>query len=235
MTIAQRWGLGLLAVATSAAWGPSAMASEPGWYYGLNGGKSQADIVKSELDGDANSLIATAGPPLSSTSTLEDTDTSWSIFFGYQFSPYFAFEAGYLNFGSYTYHYAGTANLTGFGGGANDPTSVDLTLDFKGYPVTAIGILPLGPVFDLHARAGVLFTTAEETFASTAGTARIGFSDSATSQDLFYGAGAAMNLGDTWSLSLDWVRYDKAGDGDTVAETNLDALSLSLIYRFGPF
>jgi OmpA-OmpF porin, OOP family len=236
MSIARRWGFPMLAIAACATCGTEATAaSEPGWYYGLNGGRANADIVKSELDGDANSLIATAGPPLTSSSTLEDADTSWSIFFGYQFSQYFAFEAGYLNLGSFTYHYAGTADLTGFGGGANDPTTVDLTLDFKGYPVSAIGILPLGPVFDLHARAGVLFTSAEESFASTAGPARIGFSDSASSQDLFYGAGAAMNLGDSWSLSLDWIKYDKVGDGDTVAETDLDALSLSLIYRFGPF
>ncbi len=217
-------------VGSTSAWG----ASEPGWYYGLNAGRAQADIVKSELDADANALIATAGPPLTSSSTLTGHDTSWSIFFGYQFSSYFAFEAGYLNLGSFAYRYAGTANLTGLGGGI-DPTSVDLTLDFKGYPVAAIGMLPIGQLFDVHARAGVLLTNAKSKFSASAGTARIGGNESASSQDLFYGAGAGMNLGDIWSLSLDWVKYSKVGDGNVIADTDLDALSLSLIYRFGPF
>ena len=217
-------------VGSNSAWG----ASEPGWYYGLNGGRANADMVKSDRDTDANLLIATAGPPLTSSSTVTDHDTSWSIFFGYQLSPYFAFEAGYLNLGSYAYRYAGTANLTGLGGGI-DPTSVDLTLDFKGYPLAAIGILPIGQLFEVHARAGVLLTNAESIFNASAGTARIGGNESASSQDVFYGAGAGMNLGDTWSLSLDWIKYSKVGDGDVIADTDLDALSLSLIYRFGPF
>jgi hypothetical protein len=112
---------------------------------------------------------------------------------------------------------------------------VDLTLDYKGYPVSAIGILPVGQLFDVHVRAGVLLTNAKSKFGASAGAARIGGDDSASSQDLFYGAGAGMNLGDTWSLSVDWVKYGKVGDGDVIAETDLDALSLSLIYRFGPF
>lgn len=233
MSIA-RTGAGMLAFAFAAAWGSAASAAEPGWYYGLNAGRSGIDLTLAELDEASDGLIATAGPPLSRSSTLEDQDTSWSIFFGYQFSQHFAFEAGYLNLGSFPYRYAGTADLTGFGGGAADPTTVGYTRDVKGYPLSVLGILPLGLMFDIHARAGVLFATAEQKITSTAGTASLAFSDSATSQDLFFGAGAAMNLGDSWSLSLDWVQYDKVGDGDTILETDLDALSLSVIYRFGP-
>jgi len=226
-------GLAVLVASTvgsTSAWG----ASEPGWYYGLNAGRANADIVKSELDDLANFVISTAGPTLTSASTLADSKTSWSIFFGYQFSSYFAFEAGYLNLGSYPYRYSGTANLTARGGGI-DPTSFDYTMDFKGYPLSAVGILPFGPIFDVHARAGVLLTNAKAKFSATAGPSRISDSFSASSQDLFYGAGAGMNLGDIWSLSLDWVKYSKVGDGNVIADTDLDALSLSLIYRFGPF
>lgn len=232
MSIA-RLGPGWLALAGLFAMS-GASAAEPGWYYGLSGGQSHADLDKAELDDLANFIIATAGPPLTSASTLTDSKTSWSLFFGYQFSPYLAFEAGYLNLGSFPYRYRGTADLTASGGGIA-PTTFDYTFDFKGYPLSAIGILPLGPVFDLHARVGVLMADSEVKFSASAGAAQIGFTDSASSQDTFYGAGAGMNIGDTWSLSLDWLKYDKVGDGDTIAETDLDALSLSLIYRFGPF
>jgi OOP family OmpA-OmpF porin len=224
----------VLAVASAASWSSVSSAAEPGWYYGLNAGQSSIGLTKSELDAESNDLIATAGPPLSSTSTFEDNDTSWSIFFGYQFSPNFAFEAGYLNLGSYPYRYAGTANLTGFGGTSNDATTVGYTRDVKGYPISILGILPLGPVFDVHARAGLLFTSAKQKVTSTAGSASLAFEDSATSQDLFFGAGAAMNLGETWTLSVDWAKYDGVGDDSTIPEADHDVLSLSVIYRFGP-
>lgn len=235
MSFACRLGLGVAAatglLATSA---PTLAASEPGWYYGLNAGKASADIDKVDLDGLADFVISTAGPPVTSTSSLADSKTSWSLFFGYQFSPYLALEAGYLDLGSFPYRYQGTADLSASGGGVA-ATSFDYAFDFKGYPLSAIGILPLGPIFDLHARVGLFLADSEVKFAASAGAAQIGFTESADSQDLFYGAGAAMNLGDTWSLSLDWVKYDKVGDEETIAETDLDALSLSLIYRFGLF
>lgn len=233
MSVVSRFRCGLLAAMTFVLSGTAASASELGWYYGLGAGQSHADIVKSELDDLATFVISTAGPPVTSNSTLSDSKTSWSLFFGYQFSQYFAFEAGYLNFGSFPYRYNGTVDLTGTGAGIA-PSSFDYTFDFKGYPLSAIGYLPLGPVFDVHARVGLLLANSKEKFAASAGVARIGDSLSASSQDLFYGAGAGMNLGENWSLTLDWVKYDKVGDGDIVAETDLDALSLSVIYRFGP-
>ena len=233
MSFARRFGLGMAAAAGLFAMS-GAFGAEPGWYYGLSGGQSHADLDKADLDDLATFVITTAGPPLTSASTLADSKTSWSLFFGYQVSPYFAVEAGYLNLGSFPYRYRGTADLTASGGGIA-PTSFDYAFDFKGYPLSAIGILPLGPVFDLHARLGLLLADSEVKFSASAGTAQIGFTDSASSEDVFYGAGAGMNIGDVWSLSLDWLKYDKVGDGDNVAETDLDALSLSLIYRFGPF
>lgn len=225
-----------LAVASAVSWSSTASAVEPGWYYGLNAGQSSISLSKAELDADSNDLIATAGPPLSSTSTFEDSDTSWSIFFGYQFSPNFAFEAGYLNLGSHQYRYEGTADLTGFvsGGGSADPTTVGYTRDVKGYPVSVLGILPLGPVFDVHVRGGILFASAKQKITSTAGPASLAFEDSSTSQDLFFGAGAAMHLGDSWTLSVDWAKYDGVGDDSTIPEADHDALSLSVIYHFGP-
>ncbi len=212
----------------NAAWG-----TEPGWYYGISGGQSHIDIKQAELDDLANFVIASAGTPLTSSSTIEDSDTPWSIFFGYQFSPYFAFEAGYLNLGSFPYHYTGTVDLGGTIGPA--PSSFDFSFETVGYPVSAIGMLPIGQMFDVHGRAGILFADSDVKIFATAGNASIAPRLSASSSDLFYGAGAGMNFGDTWSLSIDWVFYDKVGDGEVIDETNFDAISLSLIYRIGPF
>lgn len=234
MSIARHLGIGLAVASGCLALPEATLAAEPGWYYGLNGGKSNADLDKADLDGLADFVISTAGPPLTSTSSLADSKTSWSLFFGYQFSRYLAFEAGYLELGSFPYRYQGTADLSASGGGVA-PTSFDYAFDFKGYPLSVIGILPLGPVFNLHARVGLFMADSKVKFSAAAGAAQIGFTDSANSQDLFYGAGVGMDLGDTWSLSLDWAKYDKVGDGDVIAETDLDALSLSLMYRFGLF
>jgi OmpA-OmpF porin, OOP family len=229
-----RWPGGALFAAASLTFaGSGAWGAELGWYYGLSAGQSHADLSQSELDSLANAIISTAGPPLTSSSTLDQSDKLWSIFFGYQFSQHFAFEAGYLNLGSFPYQYTGTVDLGGTTGAAS--SSFNETFESTGYPVSVIGALPIGLMFDVHGRAGILFTNSEEKVFATAGNASISPTFAASSTDFFYGAGAALNLGDTWSISIDWVLYDKVGDGDVVAETSFDAISLSLLYRIGPF
>ncbi len=232
MRIARWFGSGLV-VATlftaSAAWG----ASETGWYYGISGGKSNGDFIKPELDELADIIISTAGTVVTASSTLEDSDTAWALFFGYQFSPYFAVEGGYLNLGTFPYRYAGTVDRGGTTGVV--PSTFNFESKEIAYPIAVVGILPIGPVFEVHGRVGLLFSNPEVKITSTAGSDSIADKFGASSQDLFYGAGFAANLGETWSISLDYAKYNDVGDGDIIAETDFDSISLSLIYRLGPF
>ena len=234
MLIARWLGLGLAAAASITCTGSAAWAqSELGWYYGVSGGQSRVDISQSEMDELADFVLGTAGTPLSSSSTLEDSDTTWSLFFGYKPSQYFAFEAGYADLGSFPYRQSGTIDQGLLAGVA--PSSFGFDFEAAGFPMSAIGILPLGPAFDLHARVGLVFSETEARFTASAGNDSLDIKTSGNSSDLFYGVGAAFNLGYNWSISIDWVQYQDVGDDELTWEADIDSLSLALIYRVGPF
>ena len=193
------WALGLgMAMAFS-----SAGANEPGWYIGLNAGQSQADVNKDELDAVVDDAFFFAGAPITSgSSSLEDSDTAWSVFGGYRLNPFIAFEAGYANLGTAEYRASGTINPPG--PVASAPANFNADFEVTGFTVAAIGSIPINDMFGLHARVGVLFSDTEITLTGGSGTVSVSETFSASAQDLFYGVGAALHLGGNWSLNLDY-------------------------------
>jgi OOP family OmpA-OmpF porin len=154
---------------------------------------------------------------------------SWSAFGGYRFSSFLAVEAGYIDFGTAEYRASGTVNPPG--PVASAPASYSADFDVSGFTLAAIGSFPLGQMFDLHARAGVLFADTEISQSVTIGTMSAGDSFSTNSQDLFYGLGVGLHLGERWSLSLDWQQFKDVGDEDDTGETDIDRLSLGVTFR----
>lgn len=69
---------------------------------------------------------------------LDDNSVGWTVFGGYRFFRYLAVEAGYTNFGEFS---------------AKSPSN---TTDesFEALYVAAVGILPLGEAWQLHAKLG---------------------------------------------------------------------------------
>lgn len=209
---------------------------QSGFYVGLGAGQSSFDVDKSELDAAVLDAFFSQGIVTSASSKLEDSDTAWSLVAGYHFNPYIAIEAGYVDLG--TAEYRSTVTVNPFGSFVSEPASLDLDVGSKGITVAALGSLPLSDIVDLHGHLGFLFAKTDVT-----ATARIGSgvgvdSDSFDSTSGFFGVGAGFHLGEHWSLSLDWTRYDNVGDEDedddarTEAGFNIDALSVSAMFRF---
>lgn len=225
----------MTALSLAAPWlllaNPASAAIE-GWYYGISGGQAQADLSQADLDAFGDFFFDDVGAPLlSSSSTLEDSDTAWSLLFGYQFSPYFAVEGGYIDFGSYPFTLSGTAAVTT----GTAPAGFGFEFETKGFPVAAVGVLPLGYLFELQGRAGIFFSDTDATLTASLGNESIVSTLNGTATDFFYGVGLSMNLGDTWSIRADWQQFKDVGDEDVTTETDIDMISLSLIYRLGPF
>jgi hypothetical protein len=208
-----------------------AMAEEQaGWYFGVTGGQAQADLNQDELDEIVEDAFFSAGAPvLSGSSTLEDSDTSWSLFGGYRFSQYFGLEASYVDFGTAEYRASGTVNPPGPVGSA--PASYAIDFEVTGFTVAAIGAIPLGQMFDLHARLGMLFADTEISERGTIGSVAASDSFSADSRDLHYGVGAGWHLGERWSLSLDWQLFKDVGDDEETGEADIDRVSLGVMFR----
>jgi OOP family OmpA-OmpF porin len=222
-TLAVVMGLAL-SMASAASW-----AEGGGWYFGVTGGQAEADLNKAEFDDLVIFAFESNGATvLSGNSTLEDKDTSFSLFGGYRISEYFAVEAGYVDFGAAEYRSSGMVDPIG-----SPPVPATYSADFEvtGLTATAIGAVPVGSAFDVHGRAGILFADTEISERATMSSSAASNSFSADSQDFFYGLGVGLQVGQNWSFSLDWQQFKDVGDEDETGETDINRLSLGVIYR----
>lgn len=220
-------GLGLaLSMASSASWAEDG----GGWYFGVTGGQAEAaDLSKAQLDDIAVFAFESNGAAvLSGSSSLEDSDTSFSLFGGYRISEYFAVEAGYVDFGTAEYRSSGVVDPIGL---PPAPATYGIDFEVAGFTAAAVGAVPVSQSFDLHGRLGVLFADAEISQRASVSSSVASDRFSADSQDLFYGVGAAFHLGQNWSFSLDWQQFKDVGDDDETGETDVNRLSLGVIYK----
>jgi len=161
-----------------------------GPYVGVGLGKTQ---VSASVDTGANLF------------TIDSDDTAWRALAGYRFSPYFAFEATYSDYGDF----------------ADDAAGERLSIGVRGVTPWLVASLPLGR-FELLARFGYFVNTTE--FELQRGTDRIQVS---SSQDaITYGAGVGVMLGRHINLRLEYERLDP----DEFEEA--DAVWVTAAWRF---
>jgi OOP family OmpA-OmpF porin len=245
MMIKQRIVRAAMGIALTTASGVAA-AESTGWYFGADLGQAKVDLDRAELDEVVADLFISSGfAVLTATTSLDDSDTSWSAFGGYSFSPYFSLEAGYIELGTAKYRASGTVNPPG----PVVSTSASYSADFEvsGFTAAAVGSVPIGQMFEAHARAGVLFADLEisET-AFVSGFVPDSGRVSSDSRDFFFGLGAGLHFGEQWSVSrlgaglhfgeqwsvsLDWQQFKDVGDEDETGEADIDRISLGVTYR----
>lgn len=215
-----------------------AHAAQEGFYFGIAGGQSSADLSKNELDAGfgrvADAFAAELNlVALDMDSTLDDSDAAWGLHVGYQWGAHVAVEIGYVDLGEA--YYDGAAALTD---SFDTPVGVlGLPAFFRTNGVTAavLGILPLGERFDLHVRGGVLFARNRTTVRFTdfeTGEFIISEEVRSNSKDLFAGLGGAWNINADYSLRLEYQRFlDVGDDEDSLVEYDIDLISLNLLFR----
>ncbi|MBS7457447.1 porin family protein [Coralloluteibacterium stylophorae] len=137
---------------------------------------------------------------------LDEDDTSFGVYGGFQFNPYFALEGSYTNFGDIE----GSLTPPDLGTGSVEPRS---------FGVAAIGMLPIGNQFSLLASAGLQSWEAnpDDDLEDVVG--------DRDSTDPFYGVGAQFDFTSNVSLRAQYQRYE-FGDADN------DEVSLGLHYTF---
>ncbi len=210
-----------LSMASAASWADEV----GGWYFGVTGGQAKGDVSKADFDEEVLSAFDLMGAPVfSGTSSLDDSDTSFSLFGGYRISEYFSVEAGYVDLGTEKYRASGLI-------APSVPATFSAEFESKGFTAAAIGAVPIGHSFDVHGRAGIYFADSEVSGRATIGSSVGTSSLSANSQDFFYGLGVGMQVGQNWSFSLDWQQFKDVGDEDKTGETDVDRLSLGVTYR----
>lgn len=195
-----------IAVASLVAVVSTAHAEDSGWYVGAGIGQAQTHIDEGPF-----------------ARTEDDWVDSWSLTAGYRFSSFFALEAGYTDLGMLKLR-SDTSVPNVF--------DVQTELEVRGFNAALVGILPLGPAFDLHGRFGVLLSNTDVDIVFPGNGFRQ--SGSGNDGDLFYGAGVAWHANDNWSLSLDYQRYTDIGLDDDFqsSDSDVDSVGINAYFKF---
>ena len=212
-----------LALGLTAGFVPLASAADPGWYVGINAGQSKFDTSASKEQADLARLGITA-----TGTTIDDTDTGWKLFAGYQFNPNFAVEGGYVDLGKVNF----STRVTAVG---TTPTNIALSGDVKtknGLFIDAVGIVPLQNNFSLFGRLGIYSIKTEASGSASSGAVTASASESSTDSDLHWGIGAGYDFTKNVGARLEWERFNNVGNKDKTGEANVDLLSVGIVYKF---
>ncbi len=188
----------------------TASAATPGWYLGVGAGESDADVSS----GDVNQDMAEAG--ITGTSSVDDTDTAWKIFAGYQYNRYLGVEVGYVDLGEIDVDAITTA-----------PTAATIKADVEtqGVALSVVGSYPINDKFSVFGRVGAFYWDTEASAAAVVSGAVAKASEDDDGIDLLFGAGAEYGFTRNIGVRLEWERYDVDGD-------DVDMISGNLLYRF---
>lgn len=182
--------------AMSVAVVPAAFADEDRGLY-LGGGVGQFNAGIDNVD-DVNDVVE----------DWDSDDTAYKFFGGYRLNKFLAFELDYINLGE-----PSGAAVPGF--------NVDASVD--GFAPYVVATFPFGKYFEVYGRLGYYF------YDATVGTQdeldnRVTFDEE--SEDLVYGGGIGVNVGEKLNLRFEYERFDLQGLDDA------DSLWLTAAWRF---
>jgi opacity protein-like surface antigen len=211
--------IALAALATATAAQAQMTPRGERFYIGLSAGQGKADVPEG-----ANPPVAGA---LASTSSKEDSDTAFKVFFGYRMLPNLAFEAGITDFGTYTNKRTVTSSSIASGTG-----------DFKsevsvaGVHLDALGILPLAGNTDVFGKIGLVATSVKNKLSTTSPAFRAVSPDDTGSANLKLGVGAEWRIARV-GLRVEYEQIFNVGDSRvTGGKFDIRMVSAGLTVRF---
>lgn len=192
----------------------SAAADDRGWYIGIGFGDASTNYKITDFDD------GSIGEGL-----VDNSDSAWKIFGGYDINGYFAIELGFAdlhNDADRKTTFSGISNAAGsrFDSLPGGAVSVDID-DTTGYFIAAIGSLPLTSRFDLSAKAGVVAWRAQQ---MTVDLDRRGLALDGT--DALIGIGMEYRFFNAIGIRGEVERYFNFG------ATDQDVAALSISYHF---
>jgi hypothetical protein len=228
---------GVMAAGLGLIWATGVQAEETGWYFGLSGGITTADVSQDDLDQSfvdlfSAALLEVSGSPPDAAfidSTLDDSDKSWSVNVGYRFNSYVAAEFGYIDLG--TVDYANQVQLQQVG--TPFLFDSDLRILSHGPFASVIGLFPVGERFDVHLRGGLYFSDTRlrvRSMATGVPDSLISFEVKDSDKDFFGGIGATWNINPSYSVRVEYQHYLDVG-GDRTDEYDFDVVNVSLLFR----
>lgn len=193
-----------------------------GMYVGVHLGEAKAQIDTAKDGQDLQSSgFANTGV------TADDTTSAWSLLIGYRFSRYVAAEAAYMATSDFTE----STTVTSVNGVPVTPTPINIKIKPRNiFTAAAVGMLPITDQFYPYAKVGVYQAKLDvETNAPTLGPNQ---SQSATNHGWLGGVGIAFNITPYLTVRGEYQRLNKVGDENTTGQSNIDFMSVGLVYNF---
>lgn len=145
----------------------------------------------------------------SGTTSCDDKDTGMSIFGGYQFNNNFAVEAGYTDLGK----------------ASQSAGALSASFESSGIEISAVGIFPINPQWSVYGKLGMFMWDLD---------VKTNFSGNLSEDgtDLTYGIGVRWSFAKNLAVQLQWQTYKDIGDDATTGKSDVDMLSVGLLFRF---
>lgn len=151
--------------------------------------------------------------------TVDDADTGFKVFAGYQFAKFVAIEVGYVELGEVV-------------AVAAAPVSASARFSTQGGYAALLPQLPIGPVGSIFGRLGLSAMDAKLKVTAPG----ISSTDSSGALAVVFGVGAEIHLSDSISVRGEWERHspDEVLDiaGVSVDAPDVDLVTASIVARF---
>lgn len=187
-------------------------------YAGGSVGRSNLSIDRDAVTGQLIDLGFNAA-----ATTVKESDTAFRLFAGYQFNPYLAVEAAYVDLGDFRFR-----------------STVDPAGTFQGTPsvtgeeVSAVGRYPFAERFAVYARVGGWFSRTRTTYTGTGSVELVSGAErqKKNASGLAYAVGGSYSLNSHLGLRAEWARYMDLGNELTGGKTDARLISVGVTYMF---
>lgn len=204
-----------------------ANAVDKGFYAGVDVGQYSHDLDASGLSRQLDGALGDLGLTVSNaTSDKSEDGFTYGVLVGYQILPYLAVEAAYVDLGDAEFK----RNATVSDGVTSAAVRAQATTESSGPALSALGILPFMKGWEVHARAGVYFSSNDATARLSVDGFEQAASDSSNTTEFLWGAGIGYTRGN-YTGRLDYQQYTDVGDSST-GEGGIDRLTFVAIVRF---
>jgi hypothetical protein len=200
-----------------------------GVYFGGNFGRARNSYDTGFIDSQIANGAASAGDTVTDTAkSVQKMSDAWWLDAGYFVTRYFGVEASFLHIGEIRYLTVGTLNGSGGGQPINSTTEVTS----HGPALSMVLRLPLAEAFEADLRLGDYFGKATLDNNITVDTHSAFTASSKSSSSLLAGVGASYTLDGHWSIRVDYLRINKAGDSDTVGTFSVNMATAGVSFTF---
>jgi opacity protein-like surface antigen len=200
-----------------------------GFFLGGSFGRSQNEYDLGFVDAAYEGSAVAAGDKLKLTSSsVQRTANAWWANLGYMFTPYFGIDASFLHLGELTHRAAGTLEAPS----GTYPAIISATVTSHGPALSLLGRFPLTDSFDVDVRLGDYDGKTDLTEGLYFNSRYRVAPTSASASSLLAGMGVAYNFAAHWTVRLDYLRINQAGNDKTVGSYSVNMATAGATFTF---